>query len=217
MIITLVNPNTSHETTAAMVEIAREETTGRAEIVGVTARSGAPLITDPQALAAATRAVEDLTQELKEADAVILAAFGDPGLRPLRDCLDCYVTGIAEAGMAEAGQDGRPFAVVTTTPQLCKSISASAQQYGHRHFLGTWTTPGDPTALMRTPATLTRALEDACDRAITEGGAQAVVIGGGPLARAARSLSRQRPVPIIEPLPAAVRLTLERLNAAAEA
>jgi allantoin racemase len=40
-----------------------------------------------------------------------------------------------------------------------------------------------------------------------------VVIGGGPLALAARALSATAPVPLVEPLPAAVRLALTRVAA----
>lgn len=67
---------------------------------------------------------------------------------------------------------------------------------------------------MRDPAALVDALEAACRRAIAEGGAEALVIGGGPLAVAARELSGKLQVPLIEPVPAAVRLSLARLGAA---
>ena len=129
-----------------------------------------------------------------------------------RGILPCPVTGIAEAGMAEAGAGGRRFAVATTTPDLRDSIAATAARHGHGSFAGTWTTPGDPAALMADADALVRALEAACRAAIAEGGAEAVVIGGGPLARAARALAGTLPVPLIEPVPAAVRLSLVRLR-----
>lgn len=211
MRITLVNPNTSKATTAAMVAIA-EEAAGQAAVEGVTAPFGVPLITEPQALATAAEAMRALAPSLSRAQAVIVSAFGDPGLEDLRAALPCPVTGIAEAGMAEAGAGGRRFAVVTTTPGLVDSIAASAARHGHTAFAGTWTTPGDPAALMADPVALTRALAEACARAVAEGGAEALVIGGGPLARAARVLAATSPAPLIEPVPAAVRLTLARLK-----
>ncbi|MGH6924846.1 MAG: aspartate/glutamate racemase family protein [Propylenella sp.] len=212
MRIVLVNPNTSVATTAAMVGIAEEEAAGRAEVEGVTARIGVPLITEPGALAVAAEAVVALAPALAGADAVIVGAFGDPGLDELRGILPCPVTGIAEAGMAEAGAGGRRFAVATTTPDLRDSIAATAARHGHGSFAGTWTTPGDPAALTADANALVRALEAACRAAIAEGGAEAVVIGGGPLACAARTLAKTLPVPIIEPVPAAVRLSLVRLR-----
>jgi Asp/Glu/hydantoin racemase len=208
----LVNPNTNAATTAAMVAVARESAGGGATVEGLTAPTGAPLITDPQGLAVAAEAVAALAPALAGADAVIIAAFGDPGLDALRAVLPCPVTGLAEAGMAEAGSAGRRFAVVTTTPDLRDHIAATAARHGHADFAGTWTTPGDPVALTADADALRAALAEACRLAIRHGGAKAVVIGGGPLAFAARALAGTLPVPLVEPVPAAVRLTLARLR-----
>lgn len=212
MRLTLVNPNTSSSTTAAMVAIARDAAVAGVSVEGVTASFGAPLITDPEALHVAGEAVAALAPELGGAQAVIVAAFGDPGLDELRTLLSCPVTGIAEAGMKEAGAGGRRFAVVTTTPDLRAAIAAKAEREGHAGFVGTWVTPGDPSELMAEPRRLEAALAAACRRAIAEGRAEAVVIGGGPLAVAARSLAGTLPVPVIEPVPAAVRLAVARLK-----
>ncbi|MEM8852940.1 MAG: aspartate/glutamate racemase family protein [Pseudomonadota bacterium] len=211
MTIALVNPNTSAATTEAMVAIAQETAGVRADIKGVTAPFGAPLITDPDTLAVAADAVLTLAPTLGEYDGVIVAAFGDPGLFAVRERLPCPVTGIAEAGMEEAGAGGRRFAVVTTTPELRASIVETAERYGHYAFAGTFITPGDPHQLMADADGLVAALGDACHAAVAEGGADAVVIGGGPLAQAARVLAATVPVPLIEPVPAAVRLSLARL------
>jgi allantoin racemase len=146
---------------------------------------------------------------------VLIAAFGDPGLDEARARLGIPVTGIGEAGMAEAARGGRAFAVVTTTPELVDAIQAQARARGYAGaFLGTRLTPGDPQPLMADPPRLLDALETACRLAIERDGAQAVLIGGGPLAQAARAL-RQRlrdapTVDIVEPIPAAVRLALQR-------
>lgn len=212
--LTLVNPNTTQATTAAMVEIARAEAGEAASVVGLTAPFGVGLITDPVALATAAEAVAQMADSLRDADGVVVAAFGDPGLPALRATLDCPVTGIAEAGMAEAAAGGRRFAVATTTPDLVGSIAALAARYGHAGFVGTYLTPGPPGPLMADPDRLAEALLEACLRAVAEGGAEAVVIGGGPLAVAARRLAGQVPVPLIEPVPAAVRLSLARLSLA---
>jgi Asp/Glu/hydantoin racemase len=210
MRLILVNPNTSAATTAAMTAIAAEAAGAAATVEGLTAPFGVPLITEPGALRVAAEAVEALAPALSRADAVIVAAFGDPGLARLRGLVAVPVTGIAEAGMAEAAAGGRRFAVVTTTPDLVESIGATAKAYGHAGFAGTWLTPGEPATLMADPAALRAALHAACLAAVTEGGAEAVVIGGGPLAVAARALAGAVPVPLIEPVPAAVRLSLAR-------
>jgi Asp/Glu/hydantoin racemase len=213
MRLLLVNPNTSVITTGAMVGIAREEAAGHAVIDGLTAPSGAPLITDEAALDEAGRAVASLSPAIlaDNPDGVIVSAFGDPGLDALRAVLPMPVTGIAEAGMAEAGQGGRRFCVVTTTPDLKTAIERTARHYGHAEsFAGVWLTPGDPAALMNDPARLVEALRDACLQAIREADVAAIVIGGGPLAVAARALKDRIGVPLIEPVPCAMRLALKR-------
>lgn len=209
--IALINPNTSTATTASMLRIARETAGPDVDIRGFTAPFGASLITNPQALAEAEHAVMALAPELSQASAVIIAAFGDPGLSALRERLHVPVTGIAEAGMQEAAEGKRTFAVVTTTPDLVDPIAEMASRNGHATFIGTWTTKGDPASLMSNASDLRDALAEACARAV-RAGAGAIVIGGGPLAQAARDLSATSPVPLIEPLPAAVRLSLTRLG-----
>jgi Asp/Glu/hydantoin racemase len=213
MHLVLINPNTSHATTAVMVEIASDAAGARATITGLTARSGSALILDEPTLAQAEKAVLALAADVRrEAPrGVIVSAFGDPGHAALQRLLAVPVTGIAEAGMAEAGRDGRRFAVVTTTPHLEAMIARSAERYSHRdRFAGTWLTAGDPADVMSDPARLVEALGDACRRAIAEGGADAIVIGGGPLALAARALSGGVGVRLVEPVPAAVELALAR-------
>ena len=209
--IALINPNTSTATTATMLRIARETAGADVALHGVTAAFGASLITNPAALAKAEEAVVASIPRLSQASAVIIAAFADPGLRALRARLSIPVTGIAEAGMQEAATGGRPFAVVTTTPDLVDSIAATAAGQGHETFIGTWTTAGDPVALTGNATALCAALAEASQQAVSAG-ARAIVIGGGPLAEAARSLAASSPVPLIEPLPAAVRLCLRRLK-----
>lgn len=211
--LVVVNPNTSRVTTQAMVAIARGVGERNLSIKGVTAPFGARLITDEEALQEGARAVLSLAPELHRlrCDGVIVSAFGDPGLVRLRDALDVPVTGIAEAGMAAAAHGGRRFAVVTTTPGLTRVIANAAARYGHAaHFAGTFLTEGDPVALMAQPDALVGALETACRAAIRQGSAEAIVIGGGPLAPAARALAATLGVALIEPVPAAVHLAQHR-------
>lgn len=113
--------------------------------------------------------------------------------------------------MAEAAGQDRRFAVATTTPGLAAAIGRAAAGYGPL-FRGVRLTPGDPAALTSDPAALQDALRRCCAEAIELDGAEAVVIGGGPLAAAARALRPLFAVPIIEPVPPAVRLAVRRAD-----
>ncbi|MEO0388990.1 MAG: hydrogenase expression protein HupH, partial [Pseudomonadota bacterium] len=73
-------------------------------------------------------------------------------------------------------------------------------------------TPGDPASVMKDPTALQSALDLAILKAVGEADVSAVVIGGGPLATVARELAAKSPVPLIEPIPAAVRLSFARLG-----
>jgi len=212
MRIVLINPNTSRETTERMVEIARHTAGGKAEIEGLTVRSGADLITDEAALSKAAEAVAEIIGRFAddEPDGVLISAFGDPGLDAVREACSCPVVGIAEASMFEAGRGGRRFGVATTTPSLVDAIRKRAESYGFGgQFTSVRTTPGDPAALMGRADDLVAALAQAVREAVELDGAEAVIIGGGPLGDAAGDLSRRLDVPVIEPIPAGIRLLLE--------
>ncbi|WP_062227186.1 aspartate/glutamate racemase family protein [Aureimonas frigidaquae] len=206
--IILINPNTSASVTAEMVRIAAEDAPADWRVDGVTAAFGAPLILDPAALAISRRAVLDLVPGLVAAAprGVIVSAFGDPALQPLRASLSCPVAGLGEASMARAGAGGRRFCVVTTTPELAPLITASAHGHGHAAaYAGTFCTTQDPASLMIDPPRLLDALLHLCGRVHEEEGVEAIIIGGGPLGRAARSLGQHLPVPVIEPIREAMR------------
>ena len=215
--IVLVNPNTSEALTALMVEIARECALDGLKIDGLTAPFGPPLITCDVELDEAARAVRSLAPLLAQsADAVIISAFGDPGSDELAALLDRPVVGIAEAGMRVAAANGRRFAVVTHTGRLVRRMALRAEEIGlGAHCVCVLATEGDPAAMMATPAELESALQALAERAVVEHGAEAIVIGGGPLGRVAKALSGKVGVPVIEAIPEAVRWLAAALGAAA--
>lgn len=209
----LINPNTNAATTASMAAIASEAAQGRAEIDGATVGYGPPVVFDAATLETAAEAVLDLAADtdLAPYSGLIVGGFGDPGLEQLRARMAIRATGIAEAAILEAAAGGRRFSIVITQPLLVPAINARVSGYGHAsRFAGVRLTAGDPGHILNDPAALRTAILDACDAAIRQGGAEAVIIGGGPSAVTARTLRSQLPVPVIEPIPAATRLALAR-------
>jgi len=213
MKLLLINPNTNPATTVAMRDIAREAAPVGVVIEAATAPFGAPLIVDGEQAKTSEEAVLAMFDARPPygVAGVIISAFADPALAILRERYAVPFTGIAEAAMAEAGAGGRRFCVVTTTPYLADAITALAARYGHGdRFLGVVLTKGDAVTTTNDAAGLPLALAAGCLRAVAELGAEAIVIGGGPLAVAARAISSKVPVPLIEPVPAAVRLAVRR-------
>ncbi len=214
--IALLNPNTDRRTTEAMTAIARNCLPLGLVIEGRTVQTGAAMITTEDALDAAAKVVtvEGISIAEEGFDGIIIGGFGDPGLEMLRPCVSVPVVGIAEAAMTEAGCGGRRFSVVTVTPELIVSIRNSASRYGYEGQLASVrTAPEVPKDMLAKLSLLETMLLDLSRVAIRDDGAEAIVIGGGPLAPAAPFVASMLPIPIVNPVCAAVRLMDQRLSA----
>ncbi|HUN43240.1 MAG TPA: aspartate/glutamate racemase family protein, partial [Acetobacteraceae bacterium] len=211
--VLLINPNSSPATTDMMVGIARHAAQGRLAVHGATAKRSPPMIVTQEALAAAADEVAEIGMTAAAHHAgVIVSAFGDPGLERLRNNVAIPATGICEAAMLAAAQGGRRFGVATVTPDLAEPILARARQL---HLAALYTgircTTADPLALAGDPQWLREALHTAVADCIERDGAEAVVIGGGPLGQAADWLRPLFKTPIIAPIPCAVERLLTML------
>ncbi len=207
MRILLINPNTSTQTSAMMARIVSDLLPAGCKLVSLTAPRGVAMIVNEAQLKLATDVVVELALAHKNSfDAVLIGAFGDPGLDELRAHLHQPVTGICEASMLEAAKAGRRFGIATVTPDLVACFVRKARALGlESRFCGTRLADGDPLQLTADFARLTAELAIAVDKSWRIDSAEAVIIGGGPLGDAATSLAGRFPIPIISPLAAAVR------------
>jgi Asp/Glu/hydantoin racemase len=215
--IALLNPNSNPSTTAAMLGLALAAAPAGLAIVGFTADRTPPMLTRPRDLDAAAEWVGAMLPDLASAgfSAALVAAFGDPGVDRLRATSPLPLVGIAEAGMTLAARGGRRFAVITTTPELEAPIAARAVALGFADRLASVRiTGGDPLALMDDAERLTRALVEVAVVAVARDGAEAVLVGGGPLGPVAAAVGRHVAVPVIEPVAAGIALIAERLGIA---
>jgi Asp/Glu/hydantoin racemase len=205
--ILVINPNSSQATTDMMVRIAQSAASDGVKIIGATATRSPQMIVQPAALTASAAEVVEIGMRLAGGVAgIIVSAFGDPGLRELRARVGVPVVGIAESSMLEAASGDRRFGVATTTPELVAAIDARAAELGLASlYAGVRLTSGDPLELTRHPDEMTEALGKAVLACIELDGAKAVIIGGGPLGNAATALAPRFAVPVIAPIPAAVR------------
>ena len=215
--ILLINPNSSVATTEMMVAIARSATVDDVDIDGATATRTPQMIVTPDALDAASTEVLEIAQSNRHVcDGVIVAAFGDPGLPGIKAAMKRPAVGIGESSMLAAAENGRRFGVATTTPLLEARIDALPDALGLRsRYTGVRFAQGDPQDLMGEPARLRAALAGAVEACIAQDGAEAVIIGGGPLGEAACELQPMFTVPIIAPIPSAVARIIRLITARA--
>lgn len=213
--IVLINPNTSETTTAMMTDIARSVLPANVTIEGMTATSGVPMIlNDGQLAASAAGVVEMGLAAARFCNGIIVSAFGDPGIEQLRDLTDVPVVGICEASMLEASAHGRRFGIATVTPDLVNGFALKVEGLGlGQLFTGTRLTNGDPQKLAADPERLRVELAFAVEQAFDLDGAEAVIIGGGPLGQAAVELGHRFSRPVIAPITAAVASLLLQIKA----
>ena len=212
--VLLINPNTSARTTEMMLAAASPLLPRGVGLRGTQADMGVPMILDEDTLdQAAGEVVRIGLLQSGQADALIVAAFGNPGAARLRDRLAIPVIGIGEAAVREAAIGGRRFGIATTTPGLVRAIEASVHAMGlTATFTGVRVPGADPLILAANPVEQDDALALSATHCIELDGAEAVVIGGGPLSATAARLRARFRTEIVEPVPAAMRQVLAALG-----
>ncbi|MFB9516687.1 aspartate/glutamate racemase family protein [Streptomyces purpureus] len=212
-----MNPNSSRPTTEMMAAIARRALGEAYEVHPVTVPDGPPMIVTEPALAAAVPHVvaAGLAARAEGACAAILVgAFGDPGVEELRAATDVPVAGLAESALTEAAAQGAHFGIATTTPGLAASIATGVDRLGLTdRYTGLRLTAGDPQLLAASPELMRERLALAVEACLVQDAADTVVIGGGPLGDAAWWLQTRFATPVVAPVPAACRRIARALSA----
>ena len=206
MRLLLANPNTSQAVTDRIAAVARANASPGTTIHAVTAGHGVPYIaTRAEAVIGAGEVLELLAKHAGEADAAVVAAFGDPGLGAARELLSIPITGMAEASMLTACMLGRRFAIVTFATalgcwygEIVEAVGLGARCSGV-HWLD------EPFADVAGVAEEKAArLVALCADAVAAG-AEVCILGGAPLAGLAAEVVDQVAVPLVDGVAAAVR------------
>jgi allantoin racemase len=207
MRILLLNPNTSVGVTERMCALARAVAAPSTEIVPMTAPRGVPYIaTRAEALIGAAVALEMLAEAHETVDAVIVAAFGDPGLGGLRELAAVPMVGLAEAAMLTACMLGRRFAIVSFARALGPWYEECVEWHGLRSRLATIRLADAAfTSVTRVQDEMADAIVEVANRTVTEDGADVVILAGAPLAGLAGKIAERVPVPLVDGVAAAVR------------
>jgi Asp/Glu/hydantoin racemase len=139
-------------------------------------------------------------------DAVIVAAFGDPGLAGLREVLPIPVLGMTESALATACLLGHRFSIIAISQRIQAWYREVVEANGLVGRLASIRALDRPLASIgHVQDDHTEALRLLCERAVREDGAEVIVLAGAPLAGLARSLHGQLPVPVVDGVSSAVR------------
>ena len=127
----LINPNISDSVSALIRAEAERSAAPGTQIEVLTAAFGVAYIeTRFEALIGAYAAAQLAAEYHERFDAVIVAAFGDPGLGGLREALPCPVTGLTEAALASACLLGGRFSIVAISQRIKAWYRETVQLYG---------------------------------------------------------------------------------------
>ena len=203
----IVNPNTSETTNQRLRHAARSLLDHNDDLEVISAPSGVSLIETPKQSAETVPYVVSLIETMSDKfDAVIIAAFSDPGLHEARKIAACPVLGISEAAMQKAATHGL-FAIVTLGAELKKEIIRNAELYGYSDLLAEVRIL--PWTVAEVSSNLDKYREDfrsACQSLVDEKHVSAIIIGGGPLTGIASAVSTELSIPIYDGVQSAVSL-----------
>lgn len=214
MRILMINPNMTQSMTDTMTQVATATAGDIAQIIPSTATRGFPYISSrAEAQIAGAHVLETIAAHQGQVDAVIVAAFGDPGLVAARELFDIPVVGMAEAAVLTAAVLGERFAVVTFSPHMVRWYQDCVLQTGlGARFTGV-RCPKDPPATIDDIATALKSdLIALAGQATSEDGADVIILGGAPLAGLAPKIAKDTPGILIDPIAASTAQAIAMLQ-----
>ena len=207
MKLLLINPNISESVSELIRSEAQRSASPGTEIEVLTAPFGVAYIeTRFEALIGAYAAAQLAAEHHAQYDAVVVAAFGDPGLTGLREALPVPVTGLTEAALASACLLGNRISIIAISQRIQAWYREVVQSYGLGSRLASIRALDRPLASIgQVQDEHANALKALAERAVDEDGADVIVLAGAPLAGLARALKGQLPVPVVDGVSSAVR------------
>ena len=206
MRLLVANPNTTQAVTDRIAATARAAASPGTEIIAVTARHGPEYIaTRAEAVLGGVATLEMLAEHADGMDAVVVAAFGDPGLGGARELLSIPVVGMAEAAMLTACMLGRRFAILTFAVALEPWYQECVDYNGLAgRCAGVFCLDEPFSAITNVAAEKAERILALTERAIAAG-ADVCILGGAPLAGVATEIADRARVPLVDGVAAAVK------------
>lgn len=206
MRLLLINPNISDSVSTLIEAEAQRSAAPGTQITVLTAPFGVAYIeTRLEALIGAYAAAQLAAEHAAQHDAVVIAAFGDPGLAGIRELLPVPVTGLTESALASACLLGHRFSIIAISQRIQAWYREVVQANGLASRLASIRALDQPLAdIGAVQQDHGARLQALCERAVDEDGADVIVLAGAPLAGLARGLRGQLPVPVVDGVSSAV-------------
>ncbi|GAB3648851.1 aspartate/glutamate racemase family protein [Ramlibacter alkalitolerans] len=205
--VLLINPNISDSVSDLIRAEARRSASPGTQVDVLTAPFGVAYIeTRFEALLGAHATAQLAAQHCAAYDAVVVAAFGDPGLPGLRELLPVPVTGMTEAALATAHLLGHRISIIAISQRIQAWYREVVEGYGFGGRLASIRALDRPlSSIGGVQEEHAQALRALAEKAVAEDGAEVIILAGAPLAGLARSLHGQLPVPVVDGVSSAVR------------
>ena len=207
MKLLLINPNISDSVSELIRAEAQRSAAPGTEIEVLTAPFGVAYIeTRFESLIGAYAAAQLAAEHHAKYDAVVVAAFGDPGLAGLREALPVPVTGLTEAALASAHLLGHRISIIAISQRIQAWYREVVDSYGFGSRLASIRALNRPlSSIGGVQEEHAQALKALAEQAVDEDGAEVIILAGAPLAGLARMLKGQLPVPVVDGVSSAVR------------
>ncbi|MBI4315292.1 MAG: aspartate/glutamate racemase family protein [Chloroflexi bacterium] len=153
--------------------------------------------------ALASTAMLPLLKEHADADGVVLACFGDPGLYALREIVDGPVVGVAEAGFLTACMLGLRFGVLVGPIKDAAFTESLLWTYGLEKRCAGVQTMDIPVLDLHADRAATLAALTAGGGALAARGAEVLVLGCAGLSDYREEFEAAIGLPVIDPVEAA--------------
>jgi Asp/Glu/hydantoin racemase len=201
----VMNPNITESVTRLIGEEARRAASPGTELTLLTAPFGVAYIeTELEALIGGYASLISISDNLGDHDAIVMAAFGDPGIAALREAFDRPVVGLTEAALIRAAELARRFSIIAISPRIGAWYRQVVEGYGYGERLASIRALDAPIRdIAGVQDEHAARLKGLCEAAIKEDAAEALILAGAPLAGLARRISGL-PVPLVDPIAAAV-------------
>lgn len=208
MRLLIINPNISDDVTTLIRAEASRSAAPSTELVVVTAASGMEYIeTRFEALIAASAVAEIIAAHEGTVDGVVVAAFGDPGLPALKEMTDVPVVGITEAALCAAALQGQRISIIAISDRITAWYRDCVERFGFGGRLVSILSIKEALGgIGSVQQDFRSTLVDLARQAVTQDGADVVVLAGAPLAGLAREVAGEIPVPVVDGIGAGVRL-----------